>query len=249
MYGTSRFFVLPLLVTIHLAAQDLRDLYTPPPVLARLERLRQHEDVCALIERTGNYRLERRYAAKLEVFDGSLSPPELEEFNRIVNNNELRNISRNDVPRPMIVDTIDSFLIDVYRIDGEQHLKFNSPDARKQFRSGTDPLLKWLDNLPKLQHSQVADSKPSHCMPPPLRQAVKPGNEANPANSDAYLVALMNDHFRAGKVERNCVIIYANGGYRREKVSRSIWANPASCIWWVSQPRSNHPTSCIAWRA
>lgn len=159
----SRFFRLPLLFALQLAAQQSRDLYTPPPVLARLERLQQHEDVCALIQRTGTYRLERRYAAKLEVFDGNLSPKELEEFNRILNSDELRNISRNDVPRPMIMDTIDSFLIDAYRTDGEQPLNFNSPDARKRFRSGTDPILKWFSNLPKLQHTEAADSKPSHC--------------------------------------------------------------------------------------
>lgn len=212
-----RLFGLPLLFALHLAAQQSRDLYTPPPVLARLERLQQHEDVCALIERTGNYRLERRYAARLDIFDGSLSVPELEEFNRILNDDALRNISRNDVPRPMIMDTIDSFLIDVYRSDGEQHLNFNSPDARKRFRSGTDPLLKWLSNLPKLQHTEASDVKPTHCMPSPLRQDVKPGSQANAINSGTYLLALLSDHFREEKVERNCVIIYGNGRYRREE--------------------------------
>src|SRR5437870_5546208 len=72
----------------------------PPGVLARLERLQRHEDVCILVNRSGAYRLERRYAAKQQVFAGVLSGLQLDEFRTILDKDELRNISRNDVPRP-----------------------------------------------------------------------------------------------------------------------------------------------------
>src|SRR4051812_15927188 len=114
--------VLIFLFSIDLFGQAPQGPYVPPPVLARLERLQRHEDVCALIERSGKYRLERRFAAKHEVFEGSLSPTDLEQFAAILDAAELRNIFRTDVPHPMIVDTIDKFFIDVYRNDGEQHL-------------------------------------------------------------------------------------------------------------------------------
>jgi hypothetical protein len=211
--------VLALIVVtkLYLVGQDSENSYTPPPALARLERLQRHEDVCALIDRTGAYRLERRYAAKLEVFDGSLDPGELNEFNRILDTPELRNISRKDIPFPMIVDSIDKLLVDIYRPDGEQHLNFNSPDARRNFRRATDPVLKWLDKLPKLQHQQIDQSNASHCMPGPLRQEPKPGVEGNRTRPRAYVVALNKDNFGHGRVERNCVIVYADGRYRRER--------------------------------
>jgi hypothetical protein len=209
--------VLIFLFSIDLFGQAPQGPYVPPPVLARLERLQRHEDVCALIERSGKYRLERRFAAKHEVFEGSLSPTDLEQFAAILDAAELRNIFRTDVPHPMIVDTIDKFFIDVYRNDGEQHLSFNSPDARKKFRSGTDPVLKWLDKIQKADHKQVAESEASHCMPAPLRQGPSPANVDNRSMPKPYLMALLTDHFRGGRVERSCVIVYPDGRYRREK--------------------------------
>jgi hypothetical protein len=197
----------------------------PPLVLARLERLQRHEDICALVSRNGAYRLERLYAVKHEVFAGSLSPSQLQDFEQILNAAELRNISRNDVPRPMIVDTRDQFLIDVYRTDGEQHLNFTSPDARKAFRAGTDPVLKWLDNIQKAEHQQLGESSASHCMPPSVKQEPALDPYLIPANSVPYVMILAGDHYRAGSVERNCVVVYPDGQYRREKSSQEYMAN------------------------
>jgi len=165
IFRLSGVVVLDLCIAVVALGQNSLNAYSPPPVLARLERLERHEDVCALVNRSGEYRLERRYAVKLEVFVGSLSPSQLQEFEQIIDAAELRNISRKDVPHPMIVDTVDQFLIDVYRADGEQHLNFNSADARKRFRAGTDPVLKWLDRVQKVEHKQLTESSASHCMP------------------------------------------------------------------------------------
>ncbi len=188
----------------------------PPPVLARLERLQRHEDVCALVNRSGEYRLERRYAVKLEVFVGTLSPSQLQEFEQILNAVELRNISKKDVPHPMIVDTVDQFLIDVYRADDEQHLNFNSPDARKPFRAGIDPVLKWLDRIQKADHQKLGESSASHCMPAPVNTGPIPVAEPRPPTVP-YLMLLMREHSRGWNVERNCAVIFPNGRYRREK--------------------------------
>jgi hypothetical protein len=219
MHRGVRCLLLFVVIARSLTAQNAPAPNTPPPVLARLERLQQHEDVCTLIARDGNYRLERRYATKLEVFVGSLLPVELEELNRILDGTDLQNISSNDVQRPMIMDTIDSFLIDVYRAGGELHLTFSSPDARKRFRSGIDPLLKWLERLPKLQHVQLTASGASHCMPAPLRSDLKTTSQEN-SPQPTYLLSLVNDYFRVERVERNCVIVYANGKYRQEKTKQ-----------------------------
>jgi hypothetical protein len=201
-------------------AQNSPYPYSPPPVLARLERLQRQQDICALVNRSGDYRLERRYAAKIEVFVGSLSPSELQEFEQNLNAADLRNISRNDVPQPMILDAVDQFLIDVYRTDGEQHLNFNSPDARKRFRSGIDPVLKWLDRIQKSEHTQLGESSASHCMPALTNADPEPTSEAGRRSAVPYLMLLGRDYYRGWQVESNCVVVYPDGRYRREKSSQ-----------------------------
>jgi hypothetical protein len=226
-------FRLPTLIILNICfavgacGQNSQRPYAPPPVLARLERLQTHEDVCALVNRSGEYRLERRYAVKLEVFVGSLSPSQLQEFEQIIDTAELRNISRKDVPHPMIVDTVDQFLVDVYRTDGEQHLSFNSPNARKPFRAGTDPVLKWLERIQKAEHKRLTESRASHCMPDQINQDHPVlSSVVIPPPPVPYLMILATDHFRENKAERNSVIVYPDGHYCRENSTQAYGAQP-----------------------
>jgi hypothetical protein len=178
--------------------------------------LQSHDDICVLINRSGYYRLERRYAAKQEVFVGSLSASDLQEFEQILNTPELHQISRDEVPRPMIIDTIDHLLIDVYRKDGEQHLEFNSPDARKRFRSAVDPLIKWLDRVQDMEHSQLDGSIASHCMPPSSPQLSTEQSAGRPINA-TFLMMLARDHYRGSVVEHTCTLVNSDGRYLKEK--------------------------------
>jgi hypothetical protein len=202
-----------------------RNHTTHRQVLARLERLQRHEDVCALVTRSGEYHLERRYAAKLEVFVGSLSQSQLQEFEQITDTAELRNISSKDVPHPMFVDGIDQLLIDVHRSDGEQHLNFNSSEARKRFRAGTEPVLKWLDRIQKSEHKQLAESSASHCMPDRISQDMAQVSDVDSPPSVPFLMALVTSYVREEEANRNCVVIYPEGRYRREKSTQAYGGN------------------------
>ena len=60
-------------------------------------------------------------------------------------------------------------------------------------------------------------------MPAPISHPV-PASDASRPPSVPYLMALGTDHYRGGKVERNCVVVYPDGRYRREKSNQEYGA-------------------------
>lgn len=115
----------------------------------------------------------------------------------------------------MITDTRDLFLLDVFRAEGLQHLSFKDARSRKPFRDSLGPIVSWFDQLRKLPHTQIAEANASRCMPVIV---VAPRDAP-------YLLTWSKDRsvfgvdkgFRAGRSERSCIIVYADGRYRVEK--------------------------------
>src|SRR2546430_944553 len=70
--------------------------------LARLERayLGEDEDSCALINRIGQYRFERRFPHKTDVFLGALSLEQLHSFEEMLKQESLARLSARDIPNP-----------------------------------------------------------------------------------------------------------------------------------------------------
>ena len=123
------------------AAQSSSPAAEPlPSVLTRLQRVREHEDVCVLVSRDGQYRLERRLPQETRVYVGSLSPSELQGLATILNADELRKISPTEVYQPLMHDTRDLFLIDIFRGEGQQHLQFSAPESREPFHGALEPV-------------------------------------------------------------------------------------------------------------
>lgn len=189
-----------------------------PAYLMRMERLQQGEDVCVLMSQSGNYRLERRYPSTTRVFLGSLSPAELQQLRATLNSDSLQKLSQSQVPRPLVSDTLDLVLIDIFRPAGVQNLAFNTPESRKPFRTSVDPLLRWLHDAQKQQHVQLTEASASHCMPPKVSVADVTATEAPlHANSLPFLMMMHTQHVNAGFVENRCLIVYSDGRYHREK--------------------------------
>jgi hypothetical protein len=55
---------------------------------------------------------------------------------------------------------------------------------------------------------------------PPANHGPVLASEAERPSSVPYLMVLGRDYYRGGKVERNCVVVYPDGRYRREKSSQ-----------------------------
>jgi len=193
----------------------------PSEYLARLERGQVSEDACALINRNGQYRFERRFPNKTDVFLGALPPEQLHNFEEMLNQESLVRLSPRDIPNRLITDSLDLFLLDVFRPEGLQHLSFRDASSRKPFRNSVGQILAWFDQFRKLPHTQIAEANASRCMPavPDLQSSgAQLKLEAPPGI--AYLLTWSKDHFAARLAERSCIIVYADGHYRMEKSSQ-----------------------------
>ena len=190
--------------------------------LTRLERARLGEDVCVLVSPNGEYRLERQFPAKSEIFVGSLSPSELQKLEQLLNADDLRRLTQLQIPSALIADTFDTFAVAVSRSNGIQQLVFSGPDNRK-LHSSVDSLLEWFNGVQKAEHPRIGEQNASHCMPArfmgPAELALV---DASAAGASSYLMIMERERAAGDTVERHCVVIYRNGQYRREKSSQRL---------------------------
>jgi hypothetical protein len=151
-------------------------------------------------------------------FSLALSLEQLHSFEAMLNQESLVRLSPGDIPNPLITDSLDLFLLDVFRAEGLQHLSFKDASSRKPFRSSLDQIVSWFDQLRKLPHSQIAESNASRCMPavPDLQNGGSQLKLVAPPGT-AYLLTWSKSHFGARGGERSCIIVYADGRYRMER--------------------------------
>ena len=197
-----------------------------PPFLVRMERLYDHEDVCVLVSGSGQYRLEQHFVTKDAVYLGSLSSAELHGLETILELPKLRRITAKDIHGSLLTDTLDEFVIGVFRREGTQNLHFPTPDSRKPFRGSLDPLLKWFKAVEKDKHTEIPASNASHCMPPQSNTHLIANSFLNDSPSlgsrgSDLLLRLVNSHFYRGTVDETCVIVRASGRYRIEKTNQT----------------------------
>ena len=203
----------------------------PSEYLARLERGQLSKDACALINRNGQYRFERGFPNKTDVFLGTLYPEQLRRFEEMLNRESLVRLSLGDIPNPLITDSSDLFLLDVFRREGLQQLRFKDASSRKPFRDSVGQIVSWFDQLRKLPHTQIAEANASRCMPTAhdLQNGSLPIKPVEPRDT-AYLLTWSKEHsvygagkeFLEGLSERNCIIVYADGRYRMEKSNQRL---------------------------
>lgn len=182
---------------------------TAPGFLTRLQRVRDHEDVCVLVARDGNYRLERRFLNETHVYVGVLPYADLQGLETVLNNDRLRNISPQEIPRTLVHDSRDLVLVDIYRKEITQHLSFPGGDSRKPFRDAVDPVLERLADIEKADHTEISESSASHCLPA--------GSLVPQASPSSFLMILARTRVSNGLADASCVIIYRNGRYRKER--------------------------------
>ena len=110
-----------------------------------MERMRAAEDTCVLLRGDGQYQLERLFADRTDIFEGSIPPAELQELQHVLDSDELFHLKQEKISAPLIHYDFDQLLVGVLRPGYWQNLRFPDSESRKAYRQSLDPLLKWLD--------------------------------------------------------------------------------------------------------
>ena len=213
-----------------LSAQAATEVSSPASeFLARIEHGQQSEDACALVSRNGKYRFERRFPRKTDVFVGTLSQEQLHSLEEMLNHQSLVGLSSKNIPNQLITDSLDLFMLDVFRNEGLQHLSFIDSGSRKPFQDSLRPIMSWFEQLRKLPHTQMAEANASRCMPaiPDFQNSGSQLKLVAPADM-AYLLTWSRHFFHAGLTEQSCIIVYTDGRYRMEKSNQHYPGSPTT---------------------
>jgi hypothetical protein len=194
-----------------------------------MERLQSGQAVCVLVEGNGDYRLEKLFRAKSEMYKGSLEPARVEELRALLARDPLSKLSQEDIHAPLMSDTLDKIQLAIWRDRGWQELVFASPDSRKPFRESLDPLLRWFKEVEK-DHPTAGpvDGPATRCMPASVAQPVVNHDKVEgagiapaAASPDHYLFRLFSRHFYQGQADSNCTIVFGDGTFHSEHSSES----------------------------
>jgi len=157
----------PWIPLLFLALTSTLPLYAQTPVagqpsgiMLRVERIYDGENTCVLLNRSGDYRLERYFLHKTNVYVGLLPPQNVQEIQAVLDASPLAQLSQGDIHRDMNSHTFDKLSIDVSRASGTQSLVFFDPESREPFRESLNPILqKWIkQNIENQKFASVAES-------------------------------------------------------------------------------------------
>ena len=199
--------------------------------LIRMERIQPGEAICVLVSSDGNYRLEKLYRSKNELYVGTISSGALTELRNLISVAPLPNLSQRDVHTPLVTDTFDELDLAILREKGWQQLKFGSPEGRKPYKESLDPLLRWFQTLQKDRPgANKIDGSPSRCAPPPVKVAIAEGTSSNVTESASsprsnFLFRLQSSHFYSGDFESKCTVVFRDGKYHAERSRQERGAN------------------------
>ena len=187
----------------------------PSGIMLRVERIYDGENTCVLLNRSGDYRLERYFLHKTNVYVGLLPPQNVQEIQAVLDASPLAQLSQGDIHRDMNSHTFDKLSIDVSRANGTQSLVFFDPESRKPFRESLNPILQWLSKVKTEPGTEIGATSANHCFPG--QELPSPSGWSAPTAN--YLVFLDKEYVWSGGTERGCVIVYRDGRFRSEKTS------------------------------
>jgi hypothetical protein len=236
------------------------------PYLLRISRATPHLDTCVLLRGDGNYHLERDRDDATEVYEGELSADGLAKVQRWLDNEQLRKLASDQIVTPLVVASVESLQINIFREDHVQDLLFPSVESQGPFHEALAPLLEWFDELHKARHRTIpGDSGKNNCLiphrielhtrPEASVQAGKTASSAaggiaqtqtdvavpQPATVPSYLMRLEYTRFVQREAERTCAVVYASGRYHLEKSSQEIGGPVKSQVYEASLAASELP--------
>ncbi len=136
------------------------------PYLLRMERLQSDQDLCVLVRDDGQYHVERLRTSGVRLFEGKLRDGALASLNDLLTKDELLHLQQSDIAASLTTQNRDQIFVSVLRSTHWQNLEFDSAASRKPYEEFLDPLLKWLDDLPKEKAKELTEeSGRNNCLP------------------------------------------------------------------------------------
>ena len=221
------------------AAQTPRTRY-----LLRLDHSNFEGHSCALLQTSGAFHLEIDHGDDVRVFEGSVGAKELTSIQADLNRDALANLTQQQIQEPLIRTRHDEVQLSIFRGDAWQDLFFQSSDSQQPFKSWLQPLVHWLEVLPRLPHRQMSeDEGKNRCLPMGVialrkrggaqRESLAPkttmhvlygGPTPQPqpppppvtVQSVSPLLMLRSLETRSESAHESCVLVGENGMYRFE---------------------------------
>ena len=178
------------------------------------------------------------------IFEGALDESGLAQLRRLLDNEELTMLRDADIASPLMVDSVDWLQLNVFRGDHWQELHFRDASSRKAFHTTIDPLISWLDAIPRFPHRELSeDAGRNNCLPPkkielkrragmePESNSTAAGGQTKsevpggtalmaPSGPRSFLLQMTTDNVEGGMVHRTCVVVFANGDSHREEATQ-----------------------------
>ncbi|MGH9513055.1 MAG: hypothetical protein ACRD2U_13065 [Terriglobales bacterium] len=167
--GSLLFALLSLSVVI-VAQDNPRFTY---PYLLHLQTMTFDDQACVLLRRDGRFHLEVEKGDHTKVFEGTLPGQKMGEVQQLINNAQLTELTQRQVAVPTGPIILDELHIDVFRGDHWQVLFFPDVSTRRPFDNFVEPLVQWLQALPKQPHRELSEDEGKNDCQLPKRLVLK----------------------------------------------------------------------------
>jgi hypothetical protein len=128
-----------------------------------------YENICVLVRGDGQYHFERETAQKTDVYEGTLTLPELQRVEHLLSADELMALSDEKSLKPASAGASVQVILSVHRPGRWQNLTFPTPSSWESFHQSVVPLVEWLEEMRKAKNrvklrEEIARN---NCLPPP----------------------------------------------------------------------------------
>ena len=137
------------------------------PYLMRVQRTTPGKATCVLLRRDGQFRLETIHGDSRKVMEGFLPSSELLKVQQMLDNDDLPRLSSEKLASPRTARPFEVLQISIFRTDHWQNLIFTADkDNQTATRRSLNPLLKWVELLPRQSHRVMNEDESNNCQSP-----------------------------------------------------------------------------------
>jgi hypothetical protein len=137
------------------------------PYLMRVQRTTPGNATCVLLRRDGQFRLETAHGDSRKVLEGFLPSSELLKVQQMLDNDGLPRLSSEKLASPRTARPFEVLQISIFRTDHWQNLIFMADKgSQTATRRSLNPLLKWVESLPKQSHQLMNEDESNNCQSP-----------------------------------------------------------------------------------